>query len=217
MIKGDYIGVIGDIHGCIKTLQAVYKKLINETDEIYTVGDLIDRGPSSKDVVQFCVDKNIKFTKGNHEDMLIEAVEHPSENNIFMHYKNGGTKTSKSYINKTAMDSYPEYFDTIKSSGHYDYLRHLPLTYDFPKVIISHAGIVEGGDRETILWNKTIALQQLDKLQIIGHTPFRSYLYYEDYYINIDTGCVYDNKLTGIVVDIHTGKLIKTFEEYCKD
>ncbi len=217
MINGDYIGVIGDIHGCIKTLQSVYKKLINETEEIYTVGDLIDRGPSSKGVIQFCIENNIKFTKGNHEDMLIDAIEHPSENNIFIHYRNGGTKTAKSYIDKSEIDNYTEYFDAVKSSGHFEYLKHLPLTYEFPKVIISHAGIVEGGDRETILWNKTIPLQQLDKLQIIGHTPYRDYLYYEDYFINIDTGCVYDNKLTGVVIDIHTGKLIKSFEEYCKD
>lgn len=217
MSKGDYIGVIGDIHGCIKTLQAVYKKLINETEEIYTVGDLIDRGPSSKSVVQFCLDKNVRFTKGNHEDMLIDAIEHPSENNIFVHYRNGGTKTSKSYINKSGVDDYLEYFDEVKSCGHYEYFKHLPLTFEFPKVVISHAGIIEGGDRETILWNKTIPLQQLDKLQIIGHTPFRNCLYYEDYFINIDTGCVYENKLTGIIVDIHTGKLIKTYEEYCKD
>lgn len=217
MTSGDYIGVIGDIHGCIKTLRAVYNKLKNETEEIYTVGDLIDRGPSSKNVVQFCIDRNIKFTKGNHEDMLIDAIEHPSEFNIFLHYKNGGTSTAKSYINKPSVDDYQEYFDAVKLSGHYEYIKHLPLSFDFPKVLISHAGIVEGGDRETILWNKTIPLQQLDKLQIIGHTPFRSYLYYEDYYINIDTGCVYDNKLTGIVVDIHTGKLIKCIEEYCKD
>ncbi|MCX6163817.1 MAG: metallophosphoesterase [Ignavibacteriae bacterium] len=217
MVSKDYIGVIGDIHGCIKTLQVVYKKLINEAGEIYTVGDLIDRGPSSKSVVQFCIDKNVKFTKGNHEDMLIEAIEHPNENNILIHYRNGGIKTAKSYVDKSSIDSYLEYFDEVKSLGHYDYLKHPPLTYDFPKVIISHAGIIEGGDRETILWNKSIELQQLDKLQIIGHTPYRSYLYYEDYYINIDTGCVYDNKLTGIIVDIHTGKIIKYFEEYCKD
>jgi serine/threonine protein phosphatase 1 len=217
MTTGDYIGIIGDIHGCFKTLRAVYRKLKIETGEIYTVGDLIDRGPSSKEVVEFCIDKNIRFTKGNHEDMLIDAIDHPSENNIFVHYRNGGTKTSKSYIDKGGIDDYPEYFDAIKRTGHYDYLKHLPLTYEFPKVVISHAGIVEGGDRETILWNKSIALQQLDKLQVIGHTPYRNYLYYEDYFINIDTGCVYDNKLTGIVVDIHTGKLIKTVEEYCKD
>lgn len=217
MVKGDYIGVIGDIHGCIKTLQAIYKKLISEAGEIYTVGDLIDRGPSSKSVIQFCIDKNIKFTKGNHEDMLLDAIEHTNENNIVTHYKNGGNKTANSYIKKTSVDNHPEYFDAIKSSGHYEYLKHLPLTYDFPKVVLSHAGIVEGGDRETILWNKTVPLQQLDKIQIIGHTPYRNYIYYEDYYINIDTGCVYENKLTGIIVDIHTGKLIKVFEEYCKD
>lgn len=217
MVNTDYIGIIGDIHGCIKTLRSVHKKLLTHTKEIYTVGDLIDRGPSSKDVVQFCIDNEIKLTKGNHEDMLINAIEHSTEYNIFMHYRNGGSKTAKSYVDNSEVDVYKMYFEEVKSLGHYNFLTHLPLTYEFPKVIISHAGIVEGGDRETILWNKTIPLQELDKLQVIGHTPFRSYIYYENYYINIDTGCVYDNKLTGIVVDIHTGKVMKVIEEYCKD
>jgi serine/threonine protein phosphatase 1 len=217
MVSKDYIGVIGDIHGCYRTLQSVYKKLENEVEEVYTVGDLIDRGPASKSVVQYCIDKGIKFTKGNHEDMLINAIGHPTENNIFLHFRNGGNKTALSYVNKSEMDDYIVYFDEVKTLGHYDFLKHLPLTYEFPKVVISHAGIIEGGDRETILWNKSILPQKLDKLQVIGHTPFRSYLYYEDYYINIDTGCVYENKLTGIVVDIHTGKIIKFIEEYCKD
>jgi len=217
MISKDYIGVIGDIHGCIKTLQAVHKKLSAFADEIYTVGDLIDRGPSSKDVVQFCIDNEIRLTKGNHEDMLINAIEHPSEINIYMHYRNGGMKTAKSYTGSTEIDEFIKYFEEVKSLGHHEFMIHLPLSYEFPKVVISHAGIIEGGDRETILWNKTTPLQHLDKLQIIGHTPIRSYKYYEDYYINIDTGCVYDNKLTGIVVDIHTGKLINSVEEYCKD
>jgi len=217
MADENLIGIIGDIHGCIRTFKAVYKKLSEVTKEIYTVGDLIDRGPASKDVVQFCIDNGIKSTRGNHEDMLINAVEHPTEYNIFMHSQNGGSKTQISYISKTNKEYVDVYFNEIKSLGHYDFIRHLPLTYEFPKVVISHAGIIEGGDSETILWNKSILPQKLDKLQVIGHTPFRSYIYYEDYYVNIDTGCVYDNKLTGIAVDIHTGKLLKVIEEYCKD
>ena len=214
---GNYIGIIGDIHGCYKTFRAVHKRLSEKTKEIYTVGDLVDRGPHSNEVVQFCIDNGIKSTRGNHEDMLLNAMEHPSEYNFFMHIQNGGKKTEMSYIEKSSLDYAEEYFGKLKSLGHYDFLKHLPLTYEFPRVVISHAGIIEGGDRETILWNKSILPQKLDKLQVIGHTPFRSYIYYEDYYINIDTGCVYDNKLTGRIVDIHSGKLIDVAEEYCRD
>jgi serine/threonine protein phosphatase 1 len=217
MSGSDLIGIIGDIHGCIRTLKSVYKKLSQETDDIYTVGDMVDRGPEAKNVVQFCIDNGIKSTRGNHEDMMINAIEHPTEYNIFMHLQNGGKTTASSYTSRPDSKDYEFYFNKVKLLGHLDFIKHLPLSYEFPKVVISHAGIIEGGDRETILWNKSIQPQRLDKLQVIGHTPFRSYVHYEDYYINIDTGCVYDNKLTGIIVDIHTGKLIKSFEEYCKD
>ena len=68
------IAIIGDIHGCYYTLKSLYCK-ITETDEVYSVGDLIDRGKYSKEVVQFCMDNNIKPVKGNHEDMMIKAIE----------------------------------------------------------------------------------------------------------------------------------------------
>ncbi|MBI5402957.1 MAG: metallophosphoesterase [Ignavibacteriae bacterium] len=217
MSGNDIIGIIGDIHGCLKTLRSVYRKLARYTEDIYTVGDLIDRGPDSKDVVQFCIDNGVKSTRGNHEDMMLNAIEHPTDYNIFMHMQNGGKHTAKSYTGRPDSKDYDFYFNRVKLLGHFDYLKHLPLSYEFPKVIISHAGIIEGGDRETILWNKTILPQKLEKLQVIGHTPYRSYIYHEDYYANIDTGCVYDNKLTGIIVDIHSGKVLNVAEEYCKD
>lgn len=66
------IAVLGDIHGCIIEFQELYNHLQWQSlDEIWTVGDLVDRGPDSGAVVQFCMDNNIKSVMGNHDDVIV--------------------------------------------------------------------------------------------------------------------------------------------------
>jgi len=49
---------VGDIHGCYKTLKVLLEKhlKIQPCDYIYIVGDLIDRGPYSKQVVDYILE-----------------------------------------------------------------------------------------------------------------------------------------------------------------
>ena len=50
--NGANIWVIGDVHGHFQTLQSLVEKLqLNEKDIVIMLGDLIDRGPTSADVV----------------------------------------------------------------------------------------------------------------------------------------------------------------------
>lgn len=63
--------IIGDVHGCLKTLEALIDKLPNQDDIIF-VGDLIDRGPSSKEVLDYIKDHPLwQVVRGNHEDMML--------------------------------------------------------------------------------------------------------------------------------------------------
>jgi len=67
--------IIGDVHGCYKTLQALLAKiLLNHNEQICFVGDLIDRGPKSKEVVDFVRDRGHLCVKGNHEDMAVKSL-----------------------------------------------------------------------------------------------------------------------------------------------
>ncbi|MEO8666384.1 MAG: metallophosphoesterase, partial [Ignavibacteria bacterium] len=74
MPKSNTIAIIGDIHGCYHTLTDIFQHLKN-VKEVYSVGDLIDRGKYSKEVVGFCIENSIRAVKGNHEDMMIRAVD----------------------------------------------------------------------------------------------------------------------------------------------
>lgn len=65
--------VFGDIHGRFATFKALLD-LINydpETDVIYSVGDMIDRGPDSVPVVQFFQQDHCHAVLGNHEQMVL--------------------------------------------------------------------------------------------------------------------------------------------------
>ncbi len=213
------IAIIGDIHGCYNTLKSLYKK-IKGTESVYSVGDLIDRGKFSKEVVQFCIDNNIRPVKGNHEDMMITAIEKSDKFFSFifkdaeLYYYNGGRETQYSYINSRLYSNFKNFKDEIRSLGHFDFLRNLPLKYELEKVIISHAGIVEGGNDVSILWNRNTPAF-LDKLQIFGHTPLDEVDFKKKHYLNIDTGCVYQNKLTAVIVDRHEGIVEDTIQETC--
>jgi len=60
------IYVIGDIHGCINTLRALCEKIPSDAKIVFT-GDLIDRGPNSRAVIDFVRSNNFDCVLGNHD------------------------------------------------------------------------------------------------------------------------------------------------------
>ncbi|MBL7128637.1 MAG: serine/threonine protein phosphatase [Ignavibacteria bacterium] len=218
MKKESRVAVIGDIHGCYYTLLNLFERIKDECSQVFTVGDLIDRGHYSKEVVQFCIDNNIMSVRGNHEDMLINAIGNSGnisakrQQDIDLYFYNGGDKTQKSYINSR----YKKDFDILKrelqSNGHLKWIKSLPLKYESKVLVISHAGIIECGDEHTILWNRDIPTR-LNKLQIFGHTHLDEVDYVEEYFVNIDTACVYGNKLSALILEKSTAKIIDIVQE----
>src|SRR5579863_6179456 len=93
---------IGDIHGCPDELAAMLKAIApREGDTVVFVGDYVDRGPSSRDVVEIVIDlqkgpAEVVTLKGNHEDMMLNFLGfrgHYGESFLF----NGGAATMDSY------------------------------------------------------------------------------------------------------------------------
>jgi diadenosine tetraphosphatase ApaH/serine/threonine PP2A family protein phosphatase len=214
MTKEKIIGVIGDIHGCYSELCVLYKTLLTHTDDIYSVGDLIDRGRDSKSVIHFCIDNNIKPVMGNHEDMLIRAIRKSNyeivpgyETNLSHWQWNGGVQTIFSYLGKKSR-SFRKFTAEFRDSGHYDFISKFPLKIELDNCIISHGGIKKNKPPDNVLWNREIP-SKLKKIQIIGHTPTENVYYKPNHYMNIDTGCVFGGKLTAVVIDTKSDKLIR--------
>jgi len=221
------VAVIGDVHGCFFTLINLIEKIEEEFPaiEIYLVGDLIDRGKHSCEVMDFVEERKIKFTLGNHEFMFLNYFRSPSAFTKEAWFNNGAERTLKSYENRLN-----------RIENHLSLVEKAPLFYNLDDCFISHAGISAAYsdllNQETlnddsklhqllsknidedfgILWCRG-ALLNIGKLQVVGHTRM-----YEPKYISetnalyIDTGAIGGNKLSAAIID--KNKIVKYLSVY---
>lgn len=83
--------VIGDLHGCYDLLMDKLKEISfdKSRDRLFSVGDLIDRGPKSLECLGLVYEPWFHAVRGNHEDMAVECMSAPG---LMPHwYENGGT------------------------------------------------------------------------------------------------------------------------------
>ena len=149
--------IIGDVHGCFDTLMALLKKLPKEADASNTIflGDLIDRGPKSRQVVEFIREGGYQCVIGNHCQMMKEGLEQAETglyNDMYDTWVyNGGDKCLKSYEGHAKqMKKDIEWFDSLP----------LYLTFDYPEgtkdLLLSHAPSVTYFER-MISYQKQLA------------------------------------------------------------
>ena len=196
------IFIVGDIHGCFDKLRALMEKIpLNTTqDQLLFIGDYIDRGQSSLDVVNYLLDikKRIPgtiFLLGNHEDMLKNYLDGSDR---FTYLLNGGQNTLDSYLSKNLQSElYPI------PSDHMEFFKTLRLYYETEAYIFVHAGLrpgiplAEQADFD-MLWIRHEFLESdfdWGKPVVFGHTPRKEPLL-GDHRIGVDTGCVYGHQLT---------------------
>ena len=74
--------VVGDIHGCMSALRALLRKVSFHTarDRLFSVGDLVDRGPASIQALELLREPWFFAVRGNHEQMLIDHLRRPDAN-----------------------------------------------------------------------------------------------------------------------------------------
>jgi serine/threonine protein phosphatase 1 len=97
---------IGDVHGCLDLLEDLEAQIIEDADRfggrgmVVVLGDLIDRGPSSAGVLEHVLTNEYSGLEriclcGNHEDMFLRFLEHPSLDSPWLSF--GGQETLNSY------------------------------------------------------------------------------------------------------------------------
>jgi len=204
--------VIGDVHGCYKTLMALVEKLPKD-EQIIFVGDLIDRGPGSREVVQWVIDNPTKCrsVKGNHEIMLVNARKKPNISNVILWTQNGGSEALDSYFPETQTRSVYDGLDDDARVGalrqsrrridipkeHLEFFESLPLYLEEGKLFVSHTGL-----NDNIPWDNFLKLQDStwyrgnpgrlpdNRFHVFGHTPTPQ-VEMSDFYANIDTGACF--------------------------
>src|SRR6056297_49681 len=204
----DQIVAIGDVHGCAKTLKTLWKRLEPYEDYVHLfVGDYIDRGPDSKEVIDFLLevkqDRETVFLRGNHELMLLHSLKTGSSRNWMM---NGGQSTLDSYGKNASLSDIPD--------SHINFFKKTRLYYETEKYFFVHAGIppsmtVEEAkeDKSThdyFYWGRehlNAFEPPWEKTVVFGHTP-QPFPIQQSKMIGIDTGCVYNRpglgKLTAV-------------------
>ena len=68
------MNIIGDVGGQFEAFKRLLDKMPKE--ETVCVGDLVDRGPDSMKVIEYCIASGIKSLRGNHEDMMLDFYAH---------------------------------------------------------------------------------------------------------------------------------------------
>ena len=184
---------IGDVHGHFDKLMRLmgHCRAFAEArgaarSRFVLLGDYVDRGPASRQVLEFLDSRPTGVTAilGNHEAMMAAAVEGGSS---FMHWlSNGGSETLASYGIDDPRDIPP---------AHLRLIGRLPLYVDDGLRLFVHAGIdprdPDGRDPETLLWTRQQPDedQPLPRFLVHGHTPVRQGLpELHHNRLNLDTG-----------------------------
>jgi serine/threonine protein phosphatase 1 len=198
----DRIYAIGDIHGCHDRLLALMERIDIDwaTDTLVFLGDYLDRGPRSFEVIDFLIDLKARhprtvFLKGNHEAMFLDFLK---GRETLAYIYNGGQQTLDSYFRHNHQGhqlSIPK--------EHLDFLNSLVLCHVTEAYIFVHAGLrvgvpVEKQAEEDLLWIREPFIESrhdFGKTVVFGHTPLPEPLVTPEK-IGIDTGAVYGRQLT---------------------
>ncbi len=184
--------VVSDIHGCIQTLEVLlFKRLkIKPGDQLFFLGDYIDRGPGSKevlDLLMYLKEENPQtvILRGNHEQMMLKAAKSEEQFDLWM--SNEAQATLKSFgINPPYSVESPAEIP----SAYFAFIRSMDYFHLYGNIFLSHAGADLSRKRpmkhkKAMLW---ITDLKMTRKKLHENRMFE---------LSIDTGAVYDYKGMG--------------------
>src|SRR5262245_33597795 len=202
------IYAMSDIHGCRDKLERLVERCRadagNEPARFGFLGDYIDRGPDTRGVLDCVMDLQRRWPGdvtclcGNHEDLALNAIDDPSEIELWVAY-NGGDKALRSF-GVTSPSAIP--------ARYVEWMRGLATHVDDGARFFVHAGIdpdrpLDRQDRHDMLWMREPFLsdpRDFGRFVVHGHTPVRDGrpdLRHNR--VNIDTAAVLGGPLTAAV------------------
>jgi len=224
-IDGRIVYAVGDIHGRLDLLQLLLSKIDTDataskpiaTPMIVFVGDYVDRGPSSKAVIDrlLAVQRSRNFEvaalRGNHENTLLEFLKDPNVGPTWAVH--GGIETLRAYgvtpppagagVDAWAMTR--QAFSAQLPKRHLEFLLGLRLQLVVGDYLFVHAGVRPGvplseqseNDLLTIRRDFLIREAPFEKVVVHGHTPTEA-PFSGPHRINVDTGAYATGVLTAV-------------------
>lgn len=217
---------IGDIHGQIDLLKAAHERVFRDggrNAQIVHVGDLIDRGPDSRGVVEHLLQgrragRDWIVTRGNHDRFLPAFLNDPQ-------WIDPGLASGRHWLDheglgaRATMASYGVDIDGPREAvlaharravprAHADFLASLPLWFLHPLALVVHAGIRPGVDlmaqkEQDLVWIRQGFLDSgadFGPLVVHGHTALDRPTRYPNR-LNIDGGAAYGRPLAAVVIE----------------
>ncbi|GHC55184.1 metallophosphoesterase family protein [Neogemmobacter tilapiae] len=219
---------IGDIHGQLGKLQAAHGLIAADgagpEDVIVHVGDLVDRGPDSRGVIDWLMAGQAGgapwvVLKGNHDRMFVGFVGDAGHVDpglradlSYLHPKIGGGATLASYgvLNAADRPLGPVWAEVQEAvpPAHVAWLAELPSRFARDEALFVHAGIdpdvaLAEQVEDALLWIREPFLS--DKrdhgpLIVHGHTVVEQATHYGNR-LNIDSGAAYGGPLSAVVIE----------------
>lgn len=203
--------VIGDVHGCSKALRSLIEALqLGSKDEVIFVGDYIDRGPNSRDVIDQVLSLKqqcqVTALRGNHEVMLQGVAICDMDPATWM--RSGGNATVTSYGGSVAKIP----------SKHLDFFTGLKRYHETDEEIFVHAmydpqqSVHEQSDELTYWTHLPLPVpipHVSGKRVFLGHTPQPTgEVLHHPHLVVVDTYCFGGGYLTAM--DLESQKVIQT-------
>ena len=217
---------IGDIHGQTGLLRQAHARIDADGGAgapVVHLGDLVDRGPDSRGVIQALIEgqaagRDWRVVMGNHDREFLMFLRDPdwidpglsSQRHWVDHPHLGAAATLASYgldpslpraeLHAAALAAVP--------GDHVQWLARLPHWHLHPLALFVHAGIRPGIDlqdqtQQDCVWIRRGFLDDRTDhgpLVVHGHTPVDAPTHYGNR-LNIDTGAAYGGPLTVIVIE----------------
>lgn len=226
------IYAVGDIHGCHDLMAEMHRQIMAdimkerpEDWRIVYLGDYVDRGPSSRQVLEFLsrsteADPRIVTLAGNHDIGFLDFLEEPQAESLFAN--NGGETTAlsygvelKLYPREALLKSHAALVEAVPKE-HLRFLRGLRLSAAFGDLFFCHAGIrpgvpLEEQSAEDLVWIRQrfhFHLGLHPKLIIHGHTPVPVPEILPNR-VNLDTGAFHTGRLTAMMFEGKTKRLLQ--------
>ena len=201
--------IIGDVHGCMFTLEKLLKQLPQDAKPIF-IGDLVDRGNYSKEVMEFVIKNRHIAIFGNHEYLMFNYAR-----DAIIRDKHAMWSLDKAYGGQKTVISYKKDIDTLLR--HIDYIPTMPKYLEIEGYFLTHGfGLPyyqrkDDPNYQMRLYTNRLENDSLDwergwyeyeTINIFGHIPYEE-VYFGSNFIGIDTGCAMGGGLSAVQLKSH--------------
>ncbi|MBR6712507.1 MAG: metallophosphoesterase [Selenomonadaceae bacterium] len=178
---------IGDVHGQFAKLQSLLKKVsITEDDLVIALGDYIDRGDGVADVLKWVMENKDKsnyiFLRGNHEQMMLDALKSNGADRITW-IINGGKATifALRELNSKKIIPFNDILNFVENLPQGYSIKVGGRTYFFCHAGVDSAKPLDKQDDYFLLWSRSEFFNTYDGDDVIisGHSPIRYYFDYD--------------------------------------